>query len=132
MARRCHAVSIWRPRSGPTTSRTSSAPACPKACSRTSTRRRFTAIARLSGETVATGLAFDLDGDCGIYNVSTLEQARRRGLGTAITAQLVHDARARGCRTASLQSSGMAEGVYAAVGFRNLGRFLEYVPAGSR
>ena len=32
------------------------------------------------------------------------------------------------CRTASLQSTPMAERVYAAVGFRDLGRILEYVP----
>jgi len=30
--------------------------------------------------------------------------------------------------TASLQSTPMAERVYAAIGFRDLGRFLEYVP----
>jgi predicted GNAT family acetyltransferase len=40
----------------------------------------------------------------------------------------VHDALARGCETASVQSTEMAERVYAAVGFRDLGRFLEYVP----
>jgi GNAT superfamily N-acetyltransferase len=86
-------------------------------------------IARLEGHTVATGLAFDVRGDCGIYNVSTIEPARRRGIGTALTARLVHDAAERGCSTASLQSTPMAERVYAAVGFRDLGRFLEYVPA---
>jgi GNAT superfamily N-acetyltransferase len=85
-------------------------------------------IARRDGEHVATGLAFDLDGDCGIYNISTLEAHRRRGLGTALTALLLHDARDRGCRTASLQSTAMAERVYAAVGFRDLGRIVEYVP----
>jgi hypothetical protein len=41
---------------------------------------------------------------------------------------VVHDAAARGCSTASLQSTEMAERVYAAVGFRDLGRILEYVP----
>jgi predicted GNAT family acetyltransferase len=60
--------------------------------------------------------------------VGTVEKARRRGLGTALTAAQAHDARARGCRTASLQSTEMAERVYAAVGFRDLGRILEYVP----
>ena len=73
-------------------------------------------------------MAFDHGGDCGIYNVGTLERARRRGLGTALTALQLHDALARGCRTASLQSTQMAERVYAAVGFRDLGRILEYVP----
>lgn len=84
--------------------------------------------ARLDGEAVATALALDHAGDCGIYNVSTLEPARRRGLGTALTARLVHDAAERGCSTASLQSTEAAERIYAAVGFRDLGRFLEYVP----
>jgi ribosomal protein S18 acetylase RimI-like enzyme len=82
----------------------------------------------LDGERVAAGLALDFDGDCGIYNVGTLEHARRRGLGTALTALLVYDALVRGCETASLQSTKMAEHVYAAVGFRNLGRILEYAP----
>jgi ribosomal protein S18 acetylase RimI-like enzyme len=85
-------------------------------------------VARLDGENVATAMAFDLGGDCGIYNVTTLERARRRGLGTALTTLHVHDALARGCRTASLQSTEMAERVYGAVGFRDLGRILEYAP----
>ena len=87
-----------------------------------------TLVARRAGGSVATAIAFDHDGDCGIYNMSTLEAARRRGLGTALTARHVHDAADRGCSTASLQSTPMAERVYAAVGFRDLGRFLEYVP----
>jgi ribosomal protein S18 acetylase RimI-like enzyme len=88
-------------------------------------------IARLGGEDVAAAIAFDHDGDCGIYNVATLEHARRRGIGTALTALHLHDASARGCVTASIQSTAMAERIYAAVGFRDLGRFLEYVPAGA-
>ena len=85
-------------------------------------------VARLDGENVASAMAFDHGSDCGIYNVGTLEHARRRGLGTALTALHVHDALARGCQTASLQSTETAERVYAAVGFRDLGRILEYVP----
>ncbi|MGZ6708770.1 MAG: GNAT family N-acetyltransferase, partial [Solirubrobacteraceae bacterium] len=87
---------------------------------------------RLDGGSVATAMAFDHGGDCGIYNVTTLEHARRRGLGTALTALHLHDALARGCRTASLQSTEMAERAYAAVGFRDLGRILEYVPRSGR
>ena len=82
----------------------------------------------VDGEGVSTGIALDHEGDCGIYNVGTRAHARRRGLGTAVTALLAHDGAARGCRTASLQSTAMAERVYAAVGFRDLGRILEYVP----
>jgi ribosomal protein S18 acetylase RimI-like enzyme len=85
-------------------------------------------VARVDGERVATAMAFDHRGDCGIYNVATLEHARRRGLGTALTAIHLHDALARGCRTASVQATAIAEGVYASVGFCDLGRILEYVP----
>lgn len=60
--------------------------------------------------------------------MSTLEAARHRGLGTALTTRQLDDALSRGCTTASLQSTEMAEGLYASVGFRDLGRFLEYVP----
>ena len=84
--------------------------------------------ARVAGENVAPAIAFDLDGDCGIYSMSTLEAARHRGLGTALTTRQLDDALSRGCTTASLQSTEMAEGLYASVGFRDLGRFLEYVP----
>lgn len=83
-------------------------------------------VGQLDGESVSTAMAFDVGSDCGIYNVGTLEHARRRGLGTALTALHLHDARDRGRLTASVQSTRMAEGVYAAVGFRDLGRILEF------
>jgi ribosomal protein S18 acetylase RimI-like enzyme len=87
-------------------------------------------IGSLDGENVAAAMAFDHDRDCGIYNVGTLEHARRRGLGSALTARHVYDARRRGCRTASLQATAMAERLYGAVGFRDLGLILEYTPLG--
>jgi GNAT superfamily N-acetyltransferase len=89
-------------------------------------------VTSLCDENVTTGIAFDHGTDCGIYNVGTVEAARRRGLGTALTATLLHDAIARGCRTASLQSTAMAERLYATVGFRDLGRILEFVPPQGR
>jgi GNAT superfamily N-acetyltransferase len=84
-------------------------------------------VARLDGEDAAMLMAFDHDGDCGIYMVGTVPPARRRGLATALSTRAVADARERGCTTVSLQSTEMAEGVYARVGFRDLGRFDEYV-----
>ncbi len=85
--------------------------------------------AALDGDVVAAVLAIDHDGDRGIYNLETLPAARRRGIGSALTALQLHDARERGCTTASLQSTEIAEGVYASLGFLDLGRYLEYVPA---
>ena len=87
-----------------------------------------TLTVRVAGEDVATAIAFDHGGDCGLFNMSTIEGARRRGFGTALTARHVHDAAERGCSTASLQATPMAERVYAAVGFRDLGRILEFAP----
>jgi ribosomal protein S18 acetylase RimI-like enzyme len=88
-------------------------------------------VARLAGENVATAIALDQGTDCGIYNVGTQEHARRLGLATAVTAAHLREALDRGCHTASLQASPMAERLYAAIGFRDLGRILEYVPSGS-
>lgn len=85
-------------------------------------------VARDGGGIVAAALAYDHEGDCGIYNVATVVRARRRGFATAVTAAQLHLARDRGCETASLQSTHMAERLYAALGFRDLGSFLEYAP----
>jgi ribosomal protein S18 acetylase RimI-like enzyme len=85
-------------------------------------------VARVHGENVAAGMAYDHEGDCGVFNLGTLNYARRRGVGTALTALHLYRARERGCTTASLQSTKEAQGVYSAVGFRDLGRFIEYVP----
>jgi ribosomal protein S18 acetylase RimI-like enzyme len=85
-------------------------------------------VARLDGRDVGAVIAYDHDGDCGIFNLGTLPEARRHGVGSALTALQLHDARERGCTTASLQSTSIAEGVYAALGFTDLGRYLEYVP----
>ena len=49
-------------------------------------------------------------------------------LPLTLTAVHARDALERGCATASLRSTQMAEGVYGAVGFRDLGRILECVP----
>jgi ribosomal protein S18 acetylase RimI-like enzyme len=87
---------------------------------------------RIGSQDAATAIAFDHDGDCGIFNMGTLEAYRRRGLATAILTQHLHEAAERGCSTASLQSTPIAEGVYRSVGFHDLGHFFEYVPVAPR
>ncbi len=85
-------------------------------------------VARSNDEDAAMLMAFDHDGDCGIYMVGTRPAARRQGLATALSAHAIKQAGERGCMTVSLQSTEMAESVYARVGFRDLGRFHEYTP----
>ena len=53
-------------------------------------------VAMLDGEPVATAMSFDHEGDCGIFNVATVAHARRRGLGTAITALQLYQAASAG------------------------------------
>ncbi|GEM_PF-1406004 len=64
----------------------------------------------------------------GVYNVCTLEAFRRRGLGTAVTRAALGHAGQAGCRHAVLQASGEGYRVYARLGFRDVGRFVECVP----
>jgi predicted GNAT family acetyltransferase len=45
-----------------------------------------------------------------------------------LTAHLLYEARDRGCTTSTLQSTPMAERIYARLGFRDLGRYLELTP----
>jgi hypothetical protein len=66
-----------------------------------------------------------------VDRLSLPERDGSRGLGTGVTAALLHDALARGCATASLQATPMAERLYVALGFRDVGRILEYAPAAS-
>jgi GNAT superfamily N-acetyltransferase len=85
-------------------------------------------VARLDGAGAATAMAFDHGDDCGLFNIATLAHARRRGLSGGLVATHLDRARARGRLTATLQSTKMARGVYAAAGFRDLGRILEFGP----
>ncbi len=84
--------------------------------------------ARWEGVGAATAMAFDHQEDCGLYNIGTLEHARRNGLSSALVALHLSNARARGRRTATLQATEMARGLYASGGFRDLGRILEFGP----
>ncbi|MCC3375317.1 GNAT family N-acetyltransferase [Cohnella sp. REN36] len=74
-------------------------------------------LAYLEGEPVAITTAFLEKGVAGIYNVGTLEAARGRGIGRAITQHAVREARASGASLAVLQASKLGEPVYRGLGF---------------
>lgn len=75
----------------------------------------------VDGEPVAGAMAFRLGESLGIYSVATVERARRRGYGRAVTwAAIDAGRRAWGSRIAILQSSVMGRSVYASMGFETL------------
>ena len=65
-------------------------------------------------------------GVAGIYNVSTRIAFRNRGIGTAMTLRPLLDARAAGYHTAILQASADGQRIYARLGFRAIGKIIEY------
>jgi ribosomal protein S18 acetylase RimI-like enzyme len=80
----------------------------------------------LDGEMVATSTAFYHAGVMGIYNVATLEKARRRGYGTAMTHYALLEGRREGYETATLQASEDGQGLYARLGFAPRAVFRVY------
>ena len=80
------------------------------------------AVLDVDGDPVAGAMAFRTDETVGIYTVATLERARRRGFGRAVTWAAIDAGRATwGSRIAVLQSSAMGRPVYASMGFDVIG-----------
>jgi ribosomal protein S18 acetylase RimI-like enzyme len=87
-------------------------------------------VGRLDGQAVAASSLLVGAGVGGIYNVATLPEARRQGLGAAVTLEALREARELGYRIGVLQSSGMGFGVYRRLGFEQHGTYHVYVGTG--
>jgi ribosomal protein S18 acetylase RimI-like enzyme len=75
----------------------------------------------------AVAMAFDHGHeDTAVWFVATRPEAQRQGLGRAVLAALLADARARGNRTASLQSSPAGRRLYESLGFASVGEVHLY------
>jgi GNAT superfamily N-acetyltransferase len=83
-------------------------------------------VGLLDGEPVATVSLLTAGGAAGIYNVTTVERVRRRGIGAVMTAAAVHAGRQRGLTTAALQASTMGRSTYEGLGFRHACDLVPY------
>ncbi|WP_433008122.1 GNAT family N-acetyltransferase [Kribbella sp. CA-294648] len=72
----------------------------------------------LDGEPVATATVFLAAGVAGVYFVMTVPEARRRGIGAALTSAALREARDSGSQYAVLGSSPAGRSVYERLGFR--------------
>jgi GNAT superfamily N-acetyltransferase len=84
----------------------------------------------LDGQPACTSLVIDRGEIAGIYWVATLPDARRRGLGEAITWAAVHAGAAAGCAVASLQASAMGRPIYERMGFAWTWDYERFAPPG--
>jgi GNAT superfamily N-acetyltransferase len=74
-------------------------------------------VARLDGRDVACGTLWLTGTTAGLYNIATLEEARGRGIGSALTTALMRIGRQRGATYAVLHSSPAGRSVYGRLGF---------------
>ncbi len=83
-------------------------------------------VGYLDGEPVATAELTVSGGVAGLYNISTLEVHRHKGIGSALTLRPRLDAMVKGFKMGILQAAADGLGVYTRLGFRAAGRFTEY------
>jgi GNAT superfamily N-acetyltransferase len=83
------------------------------------------------GEPVTTGLSVRTGRTIGVYNIATIESARGRGYGTAMTRRLVDDGAGEGCDVAILQASDMGKPIYERLSFRTVVEYSGYVDPAS-
>ncbi len=83
-------------------------------------------IGRLHGKAVAISELFIGEGVASVQYVVTLPEVRHQGIGTAMTLQVLREARLRGYRVAVLTSSPEGIGIYRKLGFRECCWFRRY------
>lgn len=85
-------------------------------------------LARLDGAPVGAGSVVASDRTvAGLYNIAVRDEARGRGVGRAITAELMRIGAAQGCSESILHASAMGEPVYARIGYRTVGQVVQYL-----
>ncbi|MCW2791384.1 MAG: family N-acetyltransferase [Nocardioides sp.] len=84
-------------------------------------------LATLDGEAVASGSLWVTGTVGGLYNIATVERARGRGVGLAVTGALMDLAHERGCTEAILHATEQGRPVYERLGFVEVCATPQYV-----
>jgi GNAT superfamily N-acetyltransferase len=80
-------------------------------------------IGTLDGEPVSISLLVMHEKVAGVYNVATLDKARGKGIGTALTREPLLFAKRMGYGHAVLEASEMGYPIYERLGFRKVCEF---------
>jgi ribosomal protein S18 acetylase RimI-like enzyme len=78
-------------------------------------------IARVDGKPAASVVTQDHDGDCSVWWVATVPEARGRGLAPGLMRRALAAGRERGCEVTTLQATKVGQPVYERLGYRSLG-----------
>ena len=73
------------------------------------------------GRAVASVVSQDHGGDCSIWWVATVPEARGRGLAAGLMRRALADGAARGCEVSTLQATKLGRPVYERLGYRGFG-----------
>jgi GNAT superfamily N-acetyltransferase len=84
-------------------------------------------VGYVEGQPVVSGLGWRTGRTVGVYSIATIESARGRGYGSAMTARVVTDGVSAGCDVAALQASAMGRPIYERLGFRSVVRYVAYI-----
>ena len=84
-------------------------------------------VATLDGRDVGCGTMLQTGDTAGLYNIATVEQARGRGIGYAVTAALMNAGRERGATRSVLHASEQGRALYERLGFETVCQVPQFV-----
>jgi GNAT superfamily N-acetyltransferase len=78
-------------------------------------------VALVDGCPASCVVTMDEGGDCGVFFVATLPEARGRGLATALMRRALREGLERGCATSTLQATKAGQPIYERLRYEDLG-----------